>query len=57
MRCRRGGCEAEGVYIEDESGRRYLDFYGNNCHHIGHRHPAVIAAYLGGDIDLDLKGA
>ncbi|HVZ46343.1 MAG TPA: aspartate aminotransferase family protein [Ramlibacter sp.] len=35
---------AQGAHIEDESGRRYLDFYGNNCHHIGHRHPRVLAA-------------
>jgi 4-aminobutyrate aminotransferase len=36
--------KAEGVYIEDLSGRRYLDFHGNNVHHLGHGHPEVIAA-------------
>ena len=25
---------AEGAYIEDPQGRRYLDFHGNNVHHI-----------------------
>ncbi len=36
--------KAEGLYIEDGAGRRYLDFHGNNVHHLGHGHPAVIAA-------------
>ncbi|MEN9628056.1 MAG: hypothetical protein RJA10_1283 [Pseudomonadota bacterium] len=36
--------KAEGLYIEDLSGRRYLDFHGNNVHHLGHGHPEVIAA-------------
>ncbi|MEX0611025.1 MAG: aspartate aminotransferase family protein [Pirellulales bacterium] len=33
---------AEGVWIEDCDGRRYLDFHGNNVHHIGHGHPRLI---------------
>jgi 4-aminobutyrate aminotransferase len=33
---------AEGVWIEDCDGKRYLDFHGNNVHHIGHAHPRVI---------------
>ncbi|MFO1266100.1 MAG: aspartate aminotransferase family protein [Rubrivivax sp.] len=36
--------KAEGVYIEDTTGRRYLDFHGNNVHHVGYAHPHVIAA-------------
>jgi 4-aminobutyrate aminotransferase len=36
--------KAQGVYIEDLAGRRYLDFHGNNVHHVGHGHPEVIAA-------------
>lgn len=36
--------KAQGVYIEDMSGRRYLDFHGNNVHHLGHGHPEVLAA-------------
>lgn len=33
---------AEGVWIEDCDGRRYLDFHGNNVHHIGHAHPRLV---------------
>jgi 4-aminobutyrate aminotransferase len=36
--------KAEGVYIEDTAGRRYMDFHGNNVHHVGYAHPHVIAA-------------
>ncbi len=32
---------AEGAYIEDMRGRRYLDFHGNNVHHIGYGHPRL----------------
>lgn len=35
---------AEGVWIEDVAGRRYLDFHGNNVHHVGYAHPHVLAA-------------
>ena len=35
---------AEGIYIEDMAGRRYMDFHGNNVHHVGYAHPHVIAA-------------
>ena len=35
---------AEGIYIEDTAGRRYMDFHGNNVHHVGYAHPHVIAA-------------
>ena len=35
---------AEGIYIEDTGGRRYMDFHGNNVHHVGYAHPHVIAA-------------
>ena len=36
--------KAEGLYIEDMDGRRYMDFHGNNVHHVGHGHPRVLAA-------------
>lgn len=36
--------KAEGCWIEDMEGRRYLDFHGNSVHHIGYGHPRVIAA-------------
>jgi 4-aminobutyrate aminotransferase len=35
---------AEGVWLESLDGRRYLDFHGNNVHHVGHGHPRVRAA-------------
>ena len=35
---------AEGLWIEDLAGRRYMDFHGNNVHHIGYGHPRLIAA-------------
>lgn len=35
---------AEGAYIEDTQGHRYLDFHGNNVHHIGYGHPRLKAA-------------
>ncbi|NNE22657.1 MAG: aspartate aminotransferase family protein [Rhizobiales bacterium] len=35
---------AEGAWIEDVQGRRYLDFHGNNVHHIGYGHPRLKAA-------------
>jgi 4-aminobutyrate aminotransferase len=33
--------KAEGVFIEDAAGRRYMDFHGNNVHHIGYGHPRL----------------
>lgn len=35
---------AEGSYIEDLRGRRYLDFHGNNVHHVGFGNARVIDA-------------
>lgn len=35
---------AQGPWIEDLEGRRYLDFHGNNVHQIGFGHPRVSAA-------------
>lgn len=35
---------AEGIWIEDVAGRRYMDFHGNNAHHVGYGHPRLIAA-------------
>jgi len=35
---------AEGLWLEDLAGRRYMDFHGNNVHHLGHGHPRLIAA-------------
>jgi len=33
--------KAEGLFIEDTGGRRYMDFHGNNVHHIGYGHPRL----------------
>jgi 4-aminobutyrate aminotransferase len=33
--------KAEGIWIEDTSGRRYMDFHGNSVHHIGYGHPKL----------------
>lgn len=33
--------KAEGIWIEDTQGRRYMDFHGNNVHHIGYGHPRL----------------
>jgi 4-aminobutyrate aminotransferase len=38
---------AQGAWIEDVQGRRYLDFHGNNVHQVGFGHPRVIAAIKG----------
>ena len=35
---------AEGIWIEDVAGRRYMDFHGNSVHHIGYGHPRLKAA-------------
>ncbi|MDE3240965.1 MAG: aspartate aminotransferase family protein [Paracoccaceae bacterium] len=36
--------KAEGIWIEDLAGRRYMDFHGNSVHHIGYGHPRLITA-------------
>lgn len=36
--------KVDGLWIEDVSGKRYMDFHGNNVHHIGHGHPRLIEA-------------
>jgi 4-aminobutyrate aminotransferase len=35
---------AEGVYLRDLEGKRYIDMHGNGVHNAGFNHPAVIAA-------------
>lgn len=32
----------EGIYITDLSGKKYMDFHGNNVHQIGYRNPYVV---------------
>ena len=36
--------DVKGIYFEDVSGKRYMDFHGNNVHHIGYNHPRLIDA-------------
>ncbi|MGL1085699.1 aspartate aminotransferase family protein [Vibrio vulnificus] len=33
---------AEGIYIKDATGKKYMDFHGNNVHQLGYGHPHVI---------------
>ena len=33
---------AEGIYIQDATGKKYMDFHGNNIHQLGYGHPHVI---------------
>lgn len=35
---------ADGLYLTDVAGKRYMDFHGNNVHQLGHGHPEVLAA-------------
>jgi len=39
--CLNAIAKAEGIWIEDVTGRRYMDFHGNNVHHIGYGHPRL----------------
>ncbi|MGI9281976.1 MAG: aspartate aminotransferase family protein [Endozoicomonas sp.] len=34
--------KADGIYIEDARGHRYMDFHGNNVHQLGYSHPHVV---------------
>ncbi|WP_039975865.1 aspartate aminotransferase family protein [Vibrio jasicida] len=33
---------AEDIYIQDATGKKYMDFHGNNVHQLGYGHPHVI---------------
>jgi 4-aminobutyrate aminotransferase len=35
---------ADGIYLEDLEGRRYMDFHGNSVHQVGFGNPAVVEA-------------
>ena len=39
------GCE--GPYIENISGKKYLDFHGNNVHQVGYANPELIEKIIG----------
>ena len=36
--------EAQGIWLVDADGRRFMDFHGNNVHQVGYRHPRVVDA-------------
>ncbi|UCI18423.1 aspartate aminotransferase family protein [Mesorhizobium sp. B2-1-8] len=36
--------KAEGIWIEDTAGHRFMDFHGNSVHHLGYGHPRLVAA-------------
>lgn len=42
--CLNAIARADGIWIEDVAGRRFMDFHGNNVHHIGYGHPRLKAA-------------
>ena len=42
--CLAGLSGAEGIWLTDRDGRRYIDLHGNSVHHLGYRHPRLIAA-------------
>jgi 4-aminobutyrate aminotransferase len=42
--CLNAIARAEGIWIEDLQGRRYMDFHGNSVHNVGYGHPRLIAA-------------
>ncbi|ELI5378891.1 TPA: aspartate aminotransferase family protein [Vibrio parahaemolyticus] len=33
---------AEGIYIQDATDKKYMDFHGNNVHQLGYGHPHVV---------------
>jgi len=37
---------AEGIWLEDASGHRFMDLHGNNVHHVGYGEPRVIQAIM-----------
>lgn len=46
---------AEGAWIVDDTGRRWLDFGSFGLHLLGHRHPEVVAALVAQTTSLGLS--
>ena len=44
--CLNAIAKAQGIWIEDVAGRRYMDFHGNNVHHIGYGHKRLKQAII-----------
>lgn len=36
----------QGPYIEDLAGRKFMDFHGNNVHHLGFSNPVIVNAVI-----------
>lgn len=36
--------KAEGIYIIDDDGRKFMDFHGNSVHQLGYNHPYLVEA-------------
>lgn len=37
---------AEGIYLEDQDGRKYMDFHGNSVHQVGYKNRYVLDAVV-----------
>ncbi len=50
--------QANGLYVEDHAGLRYMDLHGNNCHHIGYQHPKLVQALMAqlGTLTSNVRG-
>ena len=42
--CLNGIIDAEGCYLIDVNGKKYLDFHGNSIHQVGYKNPYVVKA-------------
>lgn len=42
--CPTAFAKAQGSWVEDAAGKKYMDWNGNNCHNLGYGHPKVVAA-------------
>jgi len=42
--CLEAVADAEGCYIMDVNGKKYLDFHGNSLHQVGYKNPYVVEA-------------
>ena len=42
--CLNGIIDADGCYLIDVNGKKYLDFHGNSIHQVGYKNPYVVKA-------------
>lgn len=38
--------KAEGIWLQDAAGNRFIDMHGNNVHHVGYGHPRLVEAVV-----------